>query len=178
MTYEIKWRLENVQRIVELYQKTYRQQSRGVFISSGYDCGMDIGGSPDRADCMRMYRNRYYGCSCRSDLRRRICRSDSRIIRRMFVPLPRRRLKKDLLQKIPCRNELAGDFILCKTFRGRSPCSITVPLHSTSSPGLPVTQNEMLVHWNSHFISLTGRTRCIRNVSPECTVHAAGTSSP
>lgn len=30
------------------------------------DCGMDIGGSPDRADCMRMYRNRYYGCSCRS----------------------------------------------------------------------------------------------------------------
>ena len=37
-------------------------------------------------------------------------------------------------------------------------------LHSSSSPRLSVTKNEMLVHWDLHFIFLTDKAGCIRNV--------------
>ena len=38
-----------------------------------------------------------------------------------------------------------------------------MPARFSSSPGIPVTKKEMLVHWNLHFLFLTGKTRCIRN---------------
>ncbi len=38
-----------------------------------------------------------------------------------------------------------------------------MPARFSSSPGIPVTKKQMLVHWNLHLLFLTGRTRCIRN---------------
>ena len=38
-----------------------------------------------------------------------------------------------------------------------------MPARFSSSPGIPVTKSQMLVHWNLHLLFLTGRTRCIRN---------------
>ena len=38
-----------------------------------------------------------------------------------------------------------------------------MPARFSSSPGIPVTKKQMLVHWNLHLLFLTGRTRCIRS---------------
>ena len=85
--YDSKWGMENVQRIMELYNKTHRQQSCSICISSVNDYRMDDSRRRCRTPCVCLYQYRYQLSSGRSDLRRRICRIDIGIVWRMPVPL-------------------------------------------------------------------------------------------